>query len=142
MTYFHSEAPADQRKLQQAQRAQEAAEAEIIEVDESIVIVDRLLSEILAEEAERARAALEAKFGELRTDQAEAFTACAGKFAELFDLWKAFAATEETLQSGAALRRDDVGYQTVERVLHLVPDLGRDVGVELSGQGTQPLRGF
>jgi hypothetical protein len=174
MTYFHSESPADQRKLQQAQKAQEAAEAELVEVDESVVIVDRLLSEFLAEEAEKARAALEAKLGELRAAQAEAFRACAGKFAELFDLWKAFAASEETLQAAwwtcpgregaqpghlldptpasfeallgvlyrAALRRGDIGYQLLERVTHLVPDLGRDVGVELSGQGTQSLRSF
>jgi hypothetical protein len=42
----------------------------------------------------------------------------------------------------AALRRDDIGYQVLERVTHLVPDLGRDVAVELSGQGTQSLRAF
>jgi hypothetical protein len=174
MRYFHSEAPADQRKLQAAQKAQEAAEAELVEVDESVLIVDRLLSEFLAEEAERARAALEAKLGELRADQADAFAKCGVLFAELYRAWREFAASEETLQSAwwvapsregvqpghlldptpvtfqaflgvlyrAALRRDDIGYQVLERVTHLVPDLGRDVAVELSGQGTQSLRAF
>jgi hypothetical protein len=160
--------------LQQAQKAQEAAEAELVEADESVVIVDRLLSEFLAEEAEKARAALEAKLGELRTDQADAFAKCGVLFAELYRAWQEFASSEEALQSAwwvapsregvqpghlldttpvtfqaflgvlyrAALRRDDIGYQVLERVTQLVPDLGRDVAVELSGQGTQSLSSF
>jgi hypothetical protein len=42
----------------------------------------------------------------------------------------------------AALKRNDVDYQVLERVTHLVPDLGRDTPLELGGQGVQPLRGF
>lgn len=174
MKFFSSEAPADQRKLQAAQKEQEAASAELIEVKESLMILDRLLSEILAEEAAKARAALEAKLGELRSAQSDAFAKCGAKFAELYRAWQQFAASEETLQSAwwvspsregvqpghlldptpvtfeallgvlyrAALRREDVGFQLLERVTHLVPDLGRDVAVELSGQGTQSLRSF
>jgi hypothetical protein len=175
MTYFRSESPAHERKLQQAQKAQEAAEAELVEVDENLVVVDQLIGEILAEEAEKARAQLVAKLGELRSAQSDAFAKCGEKFAELFELWNEFAASEELLQSiwwtsssrsadvqpghlldptpvtfqaflgvlyRAALRRGDIGYQVLERVTHLVPDLGRDVAVELSGQGTQALRAF
>ena len=42
----------------------------------------------------------------------------------------------------AALNRQGVGYQQLEPVQHLVPDLGSDTPLELGGQGVQPLRAF
>jgi hypothetical protein len=42
----------------------------------------------------------------------------------------------------AALRREDIGYQVLEGVSHLVPDLGRDTPLELGGQAVQPLGRF
>jgi hypothetical protein len=172
--WVRSETTASERKLREAIRAREAAEVELVEVDESLAIVDRLLGEQLAREQQEAREKLEARLGEFRSGQADAFQACADKFAELFELWKAFAFSQEQLQSlwwsspgregvrpgmvcdpspinfqallgilyRASLRREDVGYQTIERVAHLVADLGRDVPLELSGQGVQALRTF
>jgi hypothetical protein len=42
----------------------------------------------------------------------------------------------------SALNRHGVGYQQLERINHLVPDLGSDTVLELGGNGVQPLRGF
>jgi hypothetical protein len=165
--WIRSESTASERKLQAALRAREAAESELVEVDESIAVVDRLLGEELAREALEAREQLAARLGEMRNDEAEAFKRCGEVFGELFGAWQTLAASQEALQSSwwsspgregvqpghaldptpfnfqalldvlyrAALRREDVGYQTVERIAHLVPNLGADVSLELSGAG-------
>jgi hypothetical protein len=172
--WHRSGATADEKRLKAAQRAQSAAAAELAEVEADIFAVDRLLGEELVREAEVERARLAARLGELRDQQNVAFKVCAEKFAELFDAWRAFAATEELLQSvwftspgregvqaqhlldptpvtfqallgilhRSALNRGGVGYQQLEHVAHLVPDLGADTAVELGGQGVQALRGF
>jgi hypothetical protein len=58
-----------------------------------------LLGEELAREALEAREKLEARRGELRTAQSDAFVKCGEVFALLFEAWKDFAATQEQLQS-------------------------------------------
>jgi hypothetical protein len=42
----------------------------------------------------------------------------------------------------SALNRHGVGFQQLEHINHLVPDLGSDTALELGGNGVQAIRGF
>jgi hypothetical protein len=42
----------------------------------------------------------------------------------------------------SALNRHGVGYQQLERINHLVPNLGSDTPIEIGGQAVQATRGF
>jgi hypothetical protein len=97
--WVRSETQTSERKLQAAIRAREAAEADLVQVDANIAVVDTLLAEELAREQQKAREELAGSLGGMRDEQGTAFKACADKFAELFDAWRAFAATQEALQS-------------------------------------------
>jgi hypothetical protein len=68
--WVRSETPTSERKLQAAIRAREAAEADLVQVDANIAVVDTLLAEELAREQQKAREELAGRLGGMRDEQA------------------------------------------------------------------------
>jgi hypothetical protein len=110
MKFFHSESPADERKLHRAKEAQSAAESELQEVDAAFAIVDRLIGEQLAAEAEARTIEVRAEGGQLVQGQADAVAAFAETFAGSFaEQYATYAASTAALGSHFANNRASYG---------------------------------
>lgn len=148
--WVRSESPAAERKLHQAIRAREAAEADLVEVDESIAVVDRLLGEILAREAEARAVEVRVEGDRLAQAQLDAVSAFAEGFATLFsERYQEYAATTAALGSHYAANRHAYGDRppfvldplpvTIRSLLDMCPRLdaiplqpGRRIGPDVS----------